>query len=109
MPLHPPTASAGQSLIVGRYCVHLHLLKDATKSFARANSIHDGFQRAVTVHDSHYLEIADNVAFRIMAHSFFVEGECSQQQTCLHAVVQVAPHVALAALAAWERCASPSP
>lgn len=74
------SAHAGQSLIVGRYCIHLHLLKDNSKSFARANSIHDGFQRAVTVHDSHYLEIADNVAFRIMAHTFFVEGALSLLQ-----------------------------
>jgi hypothetical protein len=63
----------GQSLIVGRYCMHFHILSDETLSYARANSFHDGFQRAVTIHASNGLRISDNVAFRLMAHSFFVE------------------------------------
>lgn len=63
----------GQSLIVGRYCMHFHILSDETLSYARANSFHDSFQRAVTIHASNGLRVTDNVAFRVMAHSFFVE------------------------------------
>ena len=63
----------GQSLIVGRYCMHFHILSDETLSYARANSFHDSFQRAVTIHASNGLHVTDNVAFRVMAHTFFVE------------------------------------
>jgi hypothetical protein len=63
----------GQSLVVGRYCMHFHLLSVASNSYAKANSFHDSFQRAVTLHASHYLEISNNVAFHVMAHSFFIE------------------------------------
>ena len=65
--------NCGQSLIVGRYCMHFHLLSDESLSYARANSFHDGFQRAVTIHASNNLRITDNVAYHIMAHPFFIE------------------------------------
>ena len=66
--------NCGQSLVVGRYCMHFHLLSDESLSYARANSFHDGFQRAVTIHASNNLRITDNVAYHIMAHPFFIEG-----------------------------------
>jgi hypothetical protein len=56
-----------------RYCMHFHLLADEGMSYARANSFHNGFQRAVTIHASNNVHVTDNVAFKIMAHSFFVE------------------------------------
>jgi len=65
--------NCGQSLIVGRYCVHIHLAGEAGTSYARSNSFHDSFQRAVTLHASNNVHVDHNVAFRVMAHSFFVE------------------------------------
>jgi hypothetical protein len=64
----------GQSLVVGRYCAHYHLCTDqGGGSYARSNSFHDSFQRAVTIHATNDLVVADNVAYHIMAHSFFIE------------------------------------
>jgi len=53
--------------------MHFHLLADEGLSYARANSFHNSFQRAVTIHASNNVHVTDNVAFKIMAHSFFVE------------------------------------
>jgi hypothetical protein len=66
--------NCGQSLIVGRYCMHVHLVgTEGANSYAIGNSVHDSFQRAVTVHASNNVLVQNNVAFRVMAHTFFVE------------------------------------
>ncbi len=63
--------NCGQSLVVGRYCAHIHLNRDeAAKSYIKHNSFHDSFQRAVTVHASNNLLIQNNVAYRVMAHRY---------------------------------------
>jgi hypothetical protein len=63
--------NCGQSLVVGRYCAHIHLNRDeAAKSYINHNSFHDSFQRAVTVHASNNLMIQNNVAYRVMAHRY---------------------------------------
>jgi hypothetical protein len=63
--------NCGQSLVVGRYCAHIHLNRDeAAKSYVKHSSFHDSFQRAVTVHASNNLLIQNNVAYRVMAHRY---------------------------------------
>lgn len=42
-------------------------------SYVIGNSIHDTFNRAVTIHGVHYLRIIENVAYRTMGHTFFIE------------------------------------
>jgi hypothetical protein len=65
--------NCGQSLVVGRYCMHFHLLSDVADSYVRANSVHNSFQRAVTVHATNGLQVVGNVAYHVMAHPFFIE------------------------------------
>ena len=73
--------ACGQAFVVGRYCAHYHLLFDSSTNYAISNSFHDGFQRAVTVHACEHLQVRDNVAFLIMAHSFFVEDGVERYNT----------------------------
>jgi hypothetical protein len=68
----------GQGFLLGRYCAHWHLGGDRADSYARANSVHDSFQRAVTVHATNYLRVQDNFAFRVRGHNFFVEDGVEQ-------------------------------
>lgn len=68
----------GQGYLLGRYCVHWHMGSDREESYARANSIHDSFQRAVTIHASNYVRVQDNFAFNIRGHSIFVEDGVEQ-------------------------------
>jgi hypothetical protein len=65
--------NCGQASILGRYCVHYHEAGIQGESYVRANSIHDSFQRAITIHATHHLVVADNAAFRIRGHTYFVE------------------------------------
>lgn len=68
----------GQGYLLGRYCIHWHMGSDREESYARANSIHDSFQRAVTIHASNYVRVQDNFAFNIRGHSIFVEDGVEQ-------------------------------
>ena len=38
----------------------------------RHNSIHDSYQRAVTIHATNYMTVEDNFAFNIFGHTIFV-------------------------------------
>jgi len=63
----------GQSHNLGRYSIHFHLAGAVPDSYIRSNSIHDSFQRAVTVHGSHYARVQNNVAAFVRGHTYFVE------------------------------------
>jgi len=63
----------GQSNNLGRYNIHWHLAGQVPDSYVKSNSIHDSFQRACTVHGSHYARVQNNVAAFIKGHTYFVE------------------------------------
>ena len=63
----------GQGFNIGRYCIHFHMAGDSHLSYAKSNSIHDSFQRAVTVHGVEYVTVWNNVAKDVRGHNFFVE------------------------------------
>lgn len=59
----------GQSGILGRYPIHYHIPGDASGSKAVGNSIHHTFNRAITVHGAHNVEVKYNVIFDTLGHS----------------------------------------
>jgi hypothetical protein len=63
----------GQFGVLGRYCTHIHMASKQENAFIVDNSIHHSFQRAVTIHGTHYARVAHNVAFDVRGHTFFVE------------------------------------
>jgi len=63
----------GQAFKVGRYAVHFHMIGAVHKSYCRGFSTHQGFNRAFTMHGTHYLRIMENVAFEVMGHNIFIE------------------------------------
>jgi hypothetical protein len=56
-----------------RYCTHLHMGERMEDAYIVDNSIHRSFQRAVTLHDTHYARVANNVAYLVRGHTYFVE------------------------------------
>ncbi|XP_072025340.1 fibrocystin-L-like [Amphiura filiformis] len=64
---------AGQAFRLGRYPIHFHLNGNVTGNYVRGCSIHDTFNRAVTIHGVHNLLIEHNVAYNIMGHAYFLE------------------------------------
>jgi hypothetical protein len=54
------------------------------KSYARHNSIHHSYNRAVTIHGVHYLRVINNFAFHTMGHTFFIEDAAETKNLIEH-------------------------
>ena len=63
----------GQQGIARRYPIHFHLLGDAGSSYVRGVSLHDLFNRCVTIHGTNNLRVQNNVAYNTIGHCFFME------------------------------------
>ncbi|XP_040210575.1 fibrocystin-L-like [Rana temporaria] len=66
--------NAGQAFRLGRYPIHWHLMGDVQyKSYVRGCGIHQTYNRAVTIHNTHHLLVEHNVIYDIMGGAFFIE------------------------------------
>jgi hypothetical protein len=63
----------GQNLVLARYPIHWHLVGDAKGQYIRNASIHDTYNRCVTVHGTNNLRIENNVTYNNVGHCFFLE------------------------------------
>lgn len=59
---------------MGRYPIHWHLLGDLQfKSYVRGCAIHQTYNRAVTIHNTHHLLVERNIIYDIKGGAFFIE------------------------------------
>jgi hypothetical protein len=64
----------GQNLELARYPIHWHLVGDEGKGqYIKNASIHDTYNRCVTVHGTNFVRVENNVAYNIVGHCFFLE------------------------------------
>ncbi|KAL3861903.1 hypothetical protein ACJMK2_007916 [Sinanodonta woodiana] len=67
----------GQQTDIGSYPVHFHMCKDTrnytNQPYVKENSIHHTFARCVTIHGTHGVLVKDNVCYRSLGHSYFLE------------------------------------
>src|SRR5687767_5982340 len=63
----------GQNLTLARYPIHWHLIGDAKGQYIKNASIHDTYNRCVTVHGTNFLRVENNVTYNIVGHCFFLE------------------------------------
>ena len=63
----------GQAFKVGRYAVHFHMIGAVHKSYCRGFGTHKSFNRAFTLHGTHYMRLINNVGFNIKGHVIFIE------------------------------------
>ncbi|XP_065804470.1 fibrocystin-L [Labrus bergylta] len=64
----------GQAFRLGRYPIHWHLMGDLNyTSYVRGCAIHETFNRAVTIHNTHRLLVEHTVIYNIMGGAFFIE------------------------------------
>ena len=63
----------GQAFQLGRYPIHFHMIGTVHNSYVKSNSIHHTYNRAVTIHGVHYLRVINNLAYKTMGHTFFIE------------------------------------
>ena len=64
----------GQSGEMGRYPIHFHLMGDSSRGlYVKNSSIHHTFNRCLTIHGSHGVNVINNVTFNSKGHCFFLE------------------------------------
>lgn len=63
----------GQHLTLARYPIHWHIGGDGTGQYVKNSSIHDTYNRCVTVHGTDNLLVQNNVTFNTVGHCFFLE------------------------------------
>ncbi|MGV3590809.1 MAG: G8 domain-containing protein [Gammaproteobacteria bacterium] len=63
----------GQHLTLARYPIHWHINGDVTGQYIRNSSIHDTYNRCVTIHGSDNLLVENNVTYNTVGHCFFME------------------------------------
>jgi len=77
-------------LALGRYPMHWHMQAANGKGqYLRHSSIHESYNRAVTVHGSDYVVVEDNVAYDQVGHAIFFEDGGEQHNQILHNLVLV--------------------
>lgn len=65
---------AGQAGVMARYPFHWHVVGDASGQFIKNSSIHDTFQRCITVHATNKASVDNNVCYNFKGHGFFLEN-----------------------------------
>src|SRR5579885_3500170 len=63
----------GQHLTLARYPIHWHLIGDAQGQYIKNASLHDTYNRCVTVHGTNFLHVENNVTYNTVGHCFFLE------------------------------------
>lgn len=66
-------SSMGQAFIMARYPVHWHLAGNATGQYVRNCSLHNNFQRCVTVHGTSDTLVENNVCHDTFGHALYLE------------------------------------
>ena len=56
---------AGQTNVLGRYPLHLHLLGDSPTCYLKETSIHRSFYRCISVRATNQAIVADHVAYDV--------------------------------------------
>jgi len=85
----------GQNMHLARYPIHWHLVGDAGKGqYVKNASIHDTYNRCVTVHGTNDVRVENNVTYNIVGHCFFLEDGIEHGNQFVHNLaIQVKCHV----------------
>jgi cell migration-inducing and hyaluronan-binding protein len=74
----------GQNLTLARYPIHWHLIGDAQGQYIRNASLHDTYNRCVTVHGTNFLRVENNVTYNTVGHCFFLEDGAEHGNEFVH-------------------------
>ena len=58
---------------LARYPVHFHHAGSVMGSYVRNTSIHDCYNRALTIHDTHDVDVIGNISCETIGHAFYLE------------------------------------
>jgi cell migration-inducing and hyaluronan-binding protein len=86
----------GQNLTLARYPIHWHLVGEADGQYIRNAAIHDTYNRCVTVHGTHELQVENNVTYNNVGHCFFLEDGIEHGNRFVHNLgIQTKCHTSL--------------
>ena len=71
----------GQMEHLGRYPFHWHLKGNVSGQYIKNSSIHQSFNRCVTIHGTHYARVEGNSCYDNYGHSFFLESGNERKNT----------------------------
>src|SRR6187399_2450263 len=74
----------GQNLTLARYPIHWHLIGDAKGQYIKNASLHDTYNRCVTVHGTNFLRVENNVTYNTVGHCFFLEDGIEHGNEFVH-------------------------
>src|SRR6187551_1133129 len=75
----------GQHMDLARYPIHWHLVGDEGKGqYIRNASIHDTYNRCVTVHGTNFVRVENNVTYNAVGHCFFLEDGIEHGNQFVH-------------------------
>ena len=63
----------GQYMHLARYPIHWHIIGEGQGQYIKNASIHDTYNRCVTVHGTNDVLVENNVTFNTVGHCFFLE------------------------------------
>lgn len=63
----------GQATRIARYPIHWHLAGNSEGNYVKDNSIHQAYQRCVTLHGSWGVQVEGNVCHDTYGHAFYLE------------------------------------
>src|SRR5690349_6226446 len=87
----------GQNLTLARYPIHWHLVGDAKGQYIKNASIHDTYNRCVTVHGTNCLRVENNVTYNTVGHCFFLEDGAEHGNQFVHNLaIQIKCHTSKA-------------
>lgn len=69
----------GQKGHAARYPIHWHLAGDRRGDYARGNSIHHSYHRAIVTHATSNVLVENNVAFDVYSHTFVPSEDGTEQ------------------------------
>jgi len=89
----------GQNMTLARYPIHWHLIGDAQGQYIKNASIHDSYNRCVTVHGTNFLHVENNVTYNTVGHCFFLEDGAEHSNQFVHNLaIQVKCHTSKACM-----------
>jgi len=70
---HTRVEYCGQNGVVGRYCLHFHMLGQCQECVFQGNSVVDSFQSGITIHGTHKSLVDSNVLWQNRGVGIYIE------------------------------------
>jgi hypothetical protein len=72
----------GQTKVLGRYPLHMHMMGDAgANSYINGSSIHESYYRCVAIHGTNGAMLHDNIAYDAIGQCFYLEDGTEERNT----------------------------